>query len=185
MEGLLTIFGILAVIVQLIVLYLFVRTANDLHFLRKEYEYLKCIHRLGEYSLAKGERIYQPGEKTLLRKTESRRDHNGALREWFLPMRILYSRRHLPREKSFYLRRPTLGATEKRVLISSFIPLFKAKPHGVCPRWDEPTHKNGQTADGHTGCRSAVWLLMDRSRRAVPAFCRARQRLRATTRGGA
>ena len=41
MEGLLTIFGILAVIVQLIVLYLFVRTANDLHFLRKEYEYLK------------------------------------------------------------------------------------------------------------------------------------------------
>ena len=48
MEGLLTIFGILAVIVQLIVLYLFVRTANDLHFLRKEFEKLKCIHRLGE-----------------------------------------------------------------------------------------------------------------------------------------
>lgn len=63
MEGLLTIFGILAVIVQLIVLYLFVRTANDLHFLRKEFEKLKCIHRLGEYSLAKGERIYRPGEK--------------------------------------------------------------------------------------------------------------------------
>ena len=41
-------------------------------------------------------------------------------------------------------------------------------------RWDEPMHKNGQTADGHTGCRSAVWPLLDRSRRAVSAFCRAR-----------
>lgn len=71
MEGLLTIFGILAVIVQLIVLYLFVRTANDLHFLRKEYEYLKCIHRLGEYSLAKGERIYQPGEKLYCEKLKA------------------------------------------------------------------------------------------------------------------
>ena len=63
MEGLLTIFGILAVIVQLIVLYLFMRMTDDLHFLRKEYENLKCIHRFGEYSLAKGERIYLPGEK--------------------------------------------------------------------------------------------------------------------------
>lgn len=63
MEGLLTIFGILAVIVQLIVLYLFMRMTDDLHFLRKEYENLKCIHRLGEYHLAKGERIYRPGEK--------------------------------------------------------------------------------------------------------------------------
>ena len=71
MEGLLTIFGILAVIVQLIVLCLFVRTANDLHFLRKEYEYLKCIHRLGEYSLAKGERIYQPGEKLYCEKLKA------------------------------------------------------------------------------------------------------------------
>ena len=35
MEGLLTIFGILAVIVQLIVLYLFMRMTDDLHFLRK------------------------------------------------------------------------------------------------------------------------------------------------------
>jgi hypothetical protein len=71
MEGLLTIFGILAVIVQLIVLYLFVRTANDLHFLRKEFEKLKCIHRLGEYSLAKGERIYQPGEKLYCEELET------------------------------------------------------------------------------------------------------------------
>lgn len=45
--------------------------------------------------------------------------------------------------------------------------------------------KNGQTADEHTGCLSAVWPLLDRSRRAVPAFCRARQRHRATTRSGA
>ena len=63
MEGTLIFFGIAAIIVQFIVLYLFVRTADDLHFLRKEYEKLKHIHRLGEYSLAKGERIYLPGEK--------------------------------------------------------------------------------------------------------------------------
>ena len=63
MEGLLVIFGILAALVQLILLYLFVRTADDLHFLRKEYENLKRIHRLGEYSLIKGKRIYQIGEK--------------------------------------------------------------------------------------------------------------------------
>ena len=63
MEGTLTLFVIVAAILQLIVLYLFVRTADDLHFLRKEYEKLKHIHRLGEYSLAKGERIYLPGEK--------------------------------------------------------------------------------------------------------------------------
>ena len=53
------------------------------------------------------------------------------------------------------------------------------------PRWDEPMHKNGQTADGHTGCRSAVWPLMDRSRRAVAAHCGGRHRHRATTRGEA
>ena len=71
MEGLLVIFGILAVLVQLILLYLFVRTANDLHFLRKEFEKLKCIHRLGEYSLAKGERIYRPGEKLYCEKLKA------------------------------------------------------------------------------------------------------------------
>ena len=71
MEGLLTIFGILAVIVQLIVLYLFMRMTDDLHFLRKEYENLKCIHRLGEYSLAKGERIYLPGEKLYCEELET------------------------------------------------------------------------------------------------------------------
>ena len=71
MEGLLVIFGILAVLVQLILLYLFVRMADDLHFLRKEYEDLKCIHRLGEYSLAKGERIYQPGEKLYCEKLKA------------------------------------------------------------------------------------------------------------------
>lgn len=63
MEGLLIFFGVLVVLAQLIVLYLFMRTADNLHFLRKEYENLKCIHRLGEYHLAKGERIYRPGEK--------------------------------------------------------------------------------------------------------------------------
>lgn len=63
MEGLLVIFGFLAAILQIILLYLFVRMANDLLFLRKEFEKLKCIHRLGEYHLVKGERIYRPGEK--------------------------------------------------------------------------------------------------------------------------
>lgn len=63
MEGLLVIYSILAPILGIIAFYLFVRMANDLHFLRKEYEKLKCIHHLGEYSLAKGKRIYRPGEK--------------------------------------------------------------------------------------------------------------------------
>lgn len=71
MEGLLTIFGFLAAILQIILLYLFVRMANDLHFLRKEFEKLKPIHRLGEYSLAKGERIYQPGEKLYCEKLKA------------------------------------------------------------------------------------------------------------------
>ena len=71
MEGLLIIFGFLAVILQIILLYLFVRMANDLHFLRKEYENLKCIHRLGEYSLAKGERLYRPGEKLYCEKLKA------------------------------------------------------------------------------------------------------------------
>ncbi len=53
------------------------------------------------------------------------------------------------------------------------------------PRWDEPMHNNGQTADGHTGCRSAVWPLLDRDRRAVAAHCGGRHRHRATARGGA
>ena len=53
------------------------------------------------------------------------------------------------------------------------------------PRWGEPTHKNGQTADGHTGCRSAVWSFLDRDRRAVAAHCGGRHRHRATARGGA
>ena len=53
------------------------------------------------------------------------------------------------------------------------------------PRWGEPMHKNGQTADGHTGCRSAVWPLLDRDRRAVAAHCGGRHRHRATARGGA
>ncbi len=53
------------------------------------------------------------------------------------------------------------------------------------PRWGAPMHKNGQTADGHTGCRSAVWPLLDRDRRAVAAHCGGRHRHRATTRGGA
>lgn len=69
--GIFSIFGILAVIVQLILLYLFVRMAFDLHFLRKEYENLKQIHRLGKYSLVKGERIYQPGEKLYCKELDS------------------------------------------------------------------------------------------------------------------
>ncbi len=71
MEGLLIFFGVLAAILQLIVLYLFIRSTIDLHFLRKEFEKLKCIHRLGEYSLAKGERIYLPGEKLYCEKLKA------------------------------------------------------------------------------------------------------------------
>lgn len=61
----------------------------------------------------------------------------------------------------------------------------QAKELSFSLRWDEPMHENGQTADGHTGCRSAVWPLLDRSRRAVAAHCGGRHRHRATTRGGA
>lgn len=50
---------------------------------------------------------------------------------------------------------------------------------GFCPPRREPAQKNGQTADGHTGCRSAVWPLLDRSRRAVSAHCGVSQRHRA------
>ena len=71
MEGLLVIYSILAPILGIIAFYLFVRMANDLHFLRKEYEKLKCIHRLGEYSLAKGKRIYRPGEKLYCEELDS------------------------------------------------------------------------------------------------------------------
>ena len=63
MEGLLIIFSFLGYILGIIAFYLFVRMAIDLHFLRKEFEKLKRVHRLGEYSLAKGKRIYRPGEK--------------------------------------------------------------------------------------------------------------------------
>lgn len=52
-------------------------------------------------------------------------------------------------------------------------------------RWDEPMHKNGQTADGHTGCRSAVWPLLDRDWYAVSALRGGHAARRATTRGGA
>ena len=53
------------------------------------------------------------------------------------------------------------------------------------PRWGASMHKNGQTADGHTGCQSAVWPLLDRDRRAVAVHCGGRHRHRAMTRGGA
>lgn len=66
-----------------------------------------------------------------------------------------------------------------------FYTVSKPKNGVLPPRWDEPMHKNGQTADGHTGCRSAVWPLMDRSRRAVAAHCGGRHRNRAAARGGA
>lgn len=69
--------------------------------------------------------------------------------------------------------------------IARFFYTVSKQKNGVCPRWDEPTHNNGQTADGHTGCRSAVWPLLDRDRRAVAAHCGGRHRHRATTRGGA
>lgn len=61
----------------------------------------------------------------------------------------------------------------------------QAKELSFSLRWDEPMHKNDQTADGHTGCRSAVWSFLDRDRRAVAAHCGGRHRHRATTRGGA
>ena len=44
-----------------------------------------------------------------------------------------------------------------------------------CPPRHEPAQKNGQTADGHTGCRSAVWPLLDKDRHTVSAHCGARQ----------
>lgn len=71
MEGLLIIFSFLGYILVIIAFYLFVRMANDLHFLRKEFEKLKRIHRLGEYHLVKGERIYRPGEKLYCKELDS------------------------------------------------------------------------------------------------------------------
>ena len=71
MEGLLVIFSFLGYILVIIAFYLFVRMANDLHFLRKEFEKLKRIHRLGEYHLVKGERIYRPGEKLYCKELDS------------------------------------------------------------------------------------------------------------------
>lgn len=61
--GLFCLFCIISFPLGVFYLYFFIRSANDLHFLRKEYENLKRIHRLGEYSLIKGKRIYQIGEK--------------------------------------------------------------------------------------------------------------------------
>ena len=61
----------------------------------------------------------------------------------------------------------------------------QAKELSFAPRRGEPMHKNGQTADGHTGCQSAVWPLLDRNRRAVAVHCGGRHRHRATTRGEA
>ena len=55
--------GIISFSLGVFCLYLFIRMAYDLHFLRKEYENLKRIHSLGEYSLIKGKRTYQIGEK--------------------------------------------------------------------------------------------------------------------------
>ena len=71
MEGLLVIFSFLGYILVIIAFYLFVRMTNDLHFLRKEFEKLKRIHRLGEYHLVKGERIYRPGEKLYCKELDS------------------------------------------------------------------------------------------------------------------
>ena len=61
--GLFCLFCIISFPLGVFCLYFFIRSANDLHFLRKEFEKLKRIHRLGEYHLVKGERIYEPGEK--------------------------------------------------------------------------------------------------------------------------
>lgn len=72
---------------------------------------------------------------------------------------------------------------KKKPKVPLLFPFSKQNLMKFAPRWDEPMHKNGQTADGHTGCRSAVWPLMDRSRRAVAAHCGGRHRHRATARG--
>lgn len=65
MEGVVLFFifiSIVAAVLQAIITYLFVRTANDIHFLKKEYEKIKRIHKLAEYSLIKGDHIYAPGD---------------------------------------------------------------------------------------------------------------------------
>ena len=49
-------------IVQLLMVVKFFQMAKDLRFMRPDYEKLKLIHRLGEYSNARGERIYLDGE---------------------------------------------------------------------------------------------------------------------------
>lgn len=50
-------------IIQILLIIKFFQIARDIHFLRMEYLKLKRIHKVGEYSLAKGDRIYDIGEK--------------------------------------------------------------------------------------------------------------------------
>lgn len=54
--------AIVAIAVQVIIIIKFFQIAKDLHFLRKEYEKLKAIHRLGEYAKAKGSTTFAVGE---------------------------------------------------------------------------------------------------------------------------
>jgi hypothetical protein len=55
--------AIAAIVVQIIIIVKFFQMAKDLHFLRKEYEVLKITHRLGEYTKAKGTKMFAVGEK--------------------------------------------------------------------------------------------------------------------------
>lgn len=55
--------GVICLIIQILLIVKFFQIARDIHFLRMEYLKLKRIHKVGEYSLAKGDRIYDIGEK--------------------------------------------------------------------------------------------------------------------------
>ena len=55
--------GVICLIIQILLIVKFLQIARDIHFLRMEYLKLKRIHKVGEYSLAKGDRIYDIGEK--------------------------------------------------------------------------------------------------------------------------
>lgn len=55
--------SLICLIIQILLIVKFFQIARDIHFLRMEYLKLKRIHKVGEYSLAKGDRIYDIGEK--------------------------------------------------------------------------------------------------------------------------
>lgn len=64
--------GALLIVLQIIVVVKFFRIAGDINYLRKEYERIKSIHRIGEYSKAKGDKTYTKGEIAILIDTHER-----------------------------------------------------------------------------------------------------------------